>query len=212
MWIAMACLAGCWAGACCYLICRRVGQSADARLVALAHHDDVAVSLNLVLEMMVVAIRQGASIPHALDLVGSLIHGELGDGLTCAAKALSSGLQWQDAWLLASAAAGQGDGEKAGDASARHKAAELPNNGSDKRTSAEMLKIFEGALEDSWLYGISPISRLESTIEQLDARERALIERGSSKLSVRLLMPTALCFLPAFVLIGVLPSIGSFMS
>lgn len=212
MWILMACMAGCWVGACCYLICQRRGTSIDARLVALAHQEDVAVSLNLVLEMMIVAIRQGASIPHALDLVGSLVQGELGAGLMSAAKALAGGLPWQDAWLLASSAAGQGGDEKIGGGNMHHETVKSKDRGSDKRTSAEMLKIFEDALQDSWCYGISPISRLESTVEQLDARERALIERGSSKLSVRLLMPTALCFLPAFVLIGVIPSIGSFMS
>ena len=37
------------------------------------------------------------------------------------------------------------------------------------------------------------------------------IERNAAKLSVKLLMPTGLCFLPAFVLVGVIPAIASFM-
>ena len=53
--------------------------------------------------------------------------------------------------------------------------------------------------------------RLESAIEQLDRDERAAIERNAAKLSVKLLMPTGLCFLPAFVLVGVIPAIASFM-
>ena len=52
---------------------------------------------------------------------------------------------------------------------------------------------------------------LESAIEQLDRDERAAIERNAAKLSVKLLMPTGLCFLPAFVLVGVIPAIASFM-
>ena len=50
-----------------------------------------------------------------------------------------------------------------------------------------------------------PGVRLESAIEQLDRDERAAIERNAAKLSVKLLMPTGLCFLPAFVLVGVIP-------
>ena len=56
-----------------------------------------------------------------------------------------------------------------------------------------------------------PGVRLESAIEQLDRDERAAIERNAAKLSVKLLMPTGLCFLPAFVLVGVIPAIASFM-
>lgn len=55
-----------------------------------------------------------------------------------------------------------------------------------------------------------PGVRLDSAIEQLDRDERAAIERNAAKLSVKLLMPTGLCFLPAFVLVGVIPAIASF--
>ena len=54
-------------------------------------------------------------------------------------------------------------------------------------------------------------NEIESAIEQLDRDERAAIERNAAKLSVKLLMPTGLCFLPAFVLVGVIPAIASFM-
>ena len=37
------------------------------------------------------------------------------------------------------------------------------------------------------------------------------MERAAARLSVRLLMPTGLCFLPAFVIVGVLPAIASFL-
>jgi len=62
-----------------------------------------------------------------------------------------------------------------------------------------------------WTHGDMPGVRLESAIEQLDRDERAAIERNAAKLSVKLLMPTGLCFLPAFVLVGVIPAIASFM-
>ncbi|MDF7664326.1 tadC protein [Bifidobacterium sp. ESL0763] len=209
----MACLAACWAAACCLVAFRRSARTVEARLAAFARHDEVAISLNLVLEMMVVAIRQGASIPHALDLVGSLVGGELGEGLRGAAKALAEGLDWRDAWLLA-ALGKDATGGSSSAGKARHSLRQPGDGMGDAGGSgtAKALAIFADALEESWTYGISPISRLESTIEQLDARQRALIERGASRLSVRLLLPTAMCFLPSFMLIGVVPSIGSFVS
>ena len=73
------------------------------------------------------------------------------------------------------------------------------------------LGLLQSALESSWTHGDMPGVRLESAIEQLDRDERAAIERNAAKLSVKLLMPTGLCFLPAFVLVGVIPAIASFM-
>ncbi|MDZ7552421.1 hypothetical protein CG391_003550 [Gardnerella piotii] len=36
-------------------------------------------------------------------------------------------------------------------------------------------------------------------------------KKESSKLSVRLLLPVGLCFLPAFIFVGILPTVASFM-
>ena len=55
------------------------------------------------------------------------------------------------------------------------------------------------------------MNRLEAAIEQLDWDERARIEQSAAKLSVRLLLPTGLCMLPAFVAIGVVPAVMSFL-
>jgi hypothetical protein len=74
------------------------------------------------------------------------------------------------------------------------------------------MALVHDALADSWAYGSAPMERLEATIAQVDENERSQIEQGASRLSIRLLVPTGLCFLPAFLFIGVIPAIASFAS
>lgn len=46
----------------------------------------------LVLEMLAVAIRRGASIPHALIVVGRIVGGDFGEGLSSVGGALNQGV------------------------------------------------------------------------------------------------------------------------
>lgn len=54
--------------------------------------------LPLILEMLSVAIRQGASIPRALITVGNIVEGEFGGELRSAGERLNSGMPWNEAW------------------------------------------------------------------------------------------------------------------
>lgn len=152
----------------------------------------------LVLEMIAVAVRQGASIPRALDVIGGVcVAGgdsgrerdddgsdahDLGSEMILVARALNRGADWDNAWGVADP------------------------DGPD----AAALAVIRSALEPSWKHGISPLLRIETTIEQIDRDERRQIEEAAAKMSVRVLVPMGLCFLPAFILIGVVPSIVSF--
>lgn len=61
------------------------------------------------------------------------------------------------------------------------------------------------ALEPAWTTGASAAPALRSAaVEERQARRRRARE-ATSKLGVRLVLPLGLCFLPAFVLIGVVP-------
>ena len=73
------------------------------------------------------------------------------------------------------------------------------------------LAVIRDAFASSWSSGSSPVNRLETAIEQLEWNERSRIERSAAKLSIRLLLPTGLCMLPAFVAIGVIPAVMSFL-
>ncbi len=133
------------------------------------------VPLPLVLEMLAVAMRQGASIPHALIAVGGIVSGEFGDGLQTAGRRLNQGIDWDDAWT------DEGD-----------------------------LALVRDAFASSWSNGSSPVNRLDAAVERIDWDERSRIEQSAAKLSIKLLLPTGLCFLPAFMALGIVPSMASF--
>ena len=147
-------------------------------------HRSLEVSTTLVLALFIVALRQGTSIPRACGAVGDAAGGAIGAGLVRVGERLSRGADWHEAWRVAGADEPESD-------------------------AAHVFRILEESLEPSWTRGVSPIMRLETTLEQYDADERSRIEAASSRLSVRLLIPTALCFLPAFVFIGVIPTVVS---
>ena len=146
---------------------------------------DVIPSPTLVLGMLAVVIRQGASIPAALDEVGTVVGGGLGQQLRRAAESLRRGHPWRETGMLPRAGVG------------------TPRPWTPQQRSITAA---------SWLHGSSPVERLQVAIERWDADERATIERHAAGLSVRLLMPTGLCFLPAFIGIGVIPCVVSFLA
>ncbi|QOL33215.1 type II secretion system F family protein [Bifidobacterium eulemuris] len=132
--------------------------------------------------MLDVALRQGSSIPRALAVVGRICGGGIGLGMVRAGEALLRGASWHDAWVVQRA----------------------------DRSAGEAFDLICTALEPSWTRGDMSSARLEAVVDRLDAEERAAIEQAASRLSVRLLMPSGLCFLPAFVFVGIVPSIISF--
>ena len=206
---------------------RTAGRAADdgfarrRRRTAMVRH----VPDTLVLALLDAAMRQGASIPSALDAVGECLtrcggdgssgfvrfagggFGEtayrvydgvadaaIGAGLRAVAAALVRGVGWDAAWTLAGDADGlDGDGDSGDDA-------------------IRLFRALRDALGPSWRQGVPPSARLGAMMEQMDADERARIETSTAKLSVRLLLPTGLCFLPSFIMIGIVPSIVSFIA
>lgn len=134
----------------------------------------------LVLHMLIAALEQGASIPRALQSVGGVCGGAIGMRLVSAAHALHRGARWRDSWPRPDSAVSEG-----------------------------IVALIAAALEPSWEHGDAAVARLAAAIDQMDERDRSSIEQSASRLSVRLLLPIGLCFLPAFVLIGVIPSIVS---
>ena len=147
--------------------------------------DTSAADTMLVLEMLRVTVLQGASLSHACTEVGTVTAGVLGAALAHVGHALDQGIPWREAW----------SGAQAGNIS---------------ESTTQALTLMEHTLAPSWEHGASPVQPLASAIERLDQDERAAIEQTAGKLTVRLLLPTGLCFLPAFMFIGVIPAIASF--
>lgn len=61
------------------------------------------------------------------------------------------------------------------------------------------------ALEPAWRDGADPLPLLERAAETWQARRDRRAREAAARLGVRLVLPLGLCYLPAFVLVGVLP-------
>ena len=139
--------------------------------------------LSLVLALLRVAVRQGASLPRALSVVGGLLPGPYGLRMVRVAHLLGRGNGWDLSW---SGAIGDPD-------------------------YGQSMQVLADCLEPSWRLGSSPLTRIETTLRQLDHHARSVLARATAAITVRLLVPTGLCILPAFVLIGVIPCIAAFV-
>lgn len=66
-----------------------------------------------------------------------------------------------------------------------------------------------GVLETSWSTGSAPGPALRGRAEQLRRDRRARTAAAAGSLGVQLVLPLGLCFLPAFVLLGLVPMLLS---
>lgn len=153
------------------------------------HGDDWEPSGTLVIALVIAALEQGASIPAALRTVGACCGPVCASALAAVADALEQGVPWGDAWSVAGAFVDE------------------PGT----RGVGAVLHTLDDALRSPWQDGSAAVPRLRVAAEQLDTLERMHIERAASTLSVRLLLPMGLCFLPAFLCIAVVPTIMSFV-
>jgi pilus assembly protein TadC len=68
------------------------------------------------------------------------------------------------------------------------------------------------SLRATWTTGAAPGPALRAGAEQLRRERRTVAREAAGRLGVRLVIPLGLCFLPAFILIGLVPvlvSLGS---
>lgn len=146
----------------------------------------------------------------------------LAHGIRAAGCALARGATWRESWIVAAvtAAGAHGDaadGDGGGGGRRRRRTGRGPllasgrGSGRDTHDGTEhAIALIRDCLDEAWVHGSSPSGRLELAIERHERDEASAVERAAADLSVRLLAPTGLCFLPAFILIGVVPSIIAF--
>ncbi|MBO3723536.1 hypothetical protein J5X07_00565 [Actinomyces bowdenii] len=67
----------------------------------------------------------------------------------------------------------------------------------------------EACLAPGWQDGASPISLLAATAQSLRAGRRSQDEEAAQRLAVRLVLPLGACYLPAFIILGIVPVIAS---
>ncbi len=171
-------------------------------------------SVELILEMLEVTIAQGMSLPRSLVIVGTVIEGPIGLVLSDIGHGLSEGQEWNRVWkpylnrherkklrrgkrVLQSTSSTRYDHDRSAQ--------------SMTYSAKCVLTVIHNVLEPAYKRGVSPILRIENAIEQFSNEEKRATLEASHELSVRILLPLGLCFLPGFIVLTVVPLISSFI-
>ncbi|WP_182112957.1 type II secretion system F family protein [Actinotalea sp. JY-7876] len=151
--------------------------------------------LATVLDLVAAACAAGAGVPAALVAVGAALPGDRGRLLVRAGGALALGAAWDEAWQ--SAREGPvADGPGAGDPGAGDPGAD----------------VIADALRASWETGAAPGPALQAAARTARRERHARAMEAAGRLGVRLVLPLGLCYLPAFVLVGLVPVLVSMAS
>jgi len=75
--------------------------------------------------------------------------------------------------------------------------------------SPEGARHLADALESAWQSGVAPGLVLRARADQLRRERRTRTREAAARLGVHLVLPLGLCFLPAFVLLGLVPLVIS---
>lgn len=102
------------------------------------------------------------------------------EGLGVVGRALLLGAGWEEAW-------------------------QAPEDPAWRRRRTRL----ESCLRPGWEDGASPIILLAATAQALRAGRRARDEEAAERLAVRLVLPLGACYLPAFIILGIVPVVAS---
>ncbi|SNU02595.1 tight adherence protein B [Ruaniaceae bacterium KH17] len=156
------------------------------------------------------ALETGAAIPRALSAVGRVAERPT---LEEAGGLLALGATWEEAW-----GGGSGPGRDAQSAprSLSRLVLRIPDSARisvGKRGYAAQVRggggLVERVLEPAWTDGANPVPLLVGAAASVLARSDRAAREAAERLAVRLVLPLGLCFLPAFILIGVVPIVIS---
>jgi tight adherence protein B len=127
--------------------------------------------------VLAAALRAGLPVPAALAQVGAAWPGATGIALRHVGEALARGQSWDMAWEAA--------------------AADVSNR--------EFIESLRGALWLVWNSGVEAAPLLDSLRARLGRAERRRLTEAAARLGVHLMAPLGLCYLPAFVALGLAP-------
>ncbi|SDN40212.1 tight adherence protein B [Actinomyces ruminicola] len=181
------------------LVLMGIGHWLTARLVAAAVARPDEVDEALVLDLAGAALAAGASVPGALQALGRALGDE---ELGVVGRALLLGADWEEAWR-----AGRGEEIGAGEDMAE-KTYTRPGwwrRDEKQRRHARL----EACLRPGWEDGAAPAPLLAGTAASLRAGRQAADEAAAERLAVRLVLPLGTCFLPAFIILGIVPVVMS---
>ncbi|MDR1186134.1 MAG: hypothetical protein LBK95_01550 [Bifidobacteriaceae bacterium] len=146
----------------------------------------------LVAAVLAAALRAGLVLPAALVEVGTAWPGRLGGALESVGRSLAAGRNWDEAWDQALA-----KGQSAGSARSG-------------RTPPGFLESLRRSLRPVWQSGAEAGPLLEGVNQRAARAERRRLAQAAGKLGVHLMAPLGLCYLPAFIALGLVPVVLSF--
>jgi tight adherence protein B len=139
----------------------------------------------IAVSVLAAALRAGLPLPTALGLTGAAWGGSLGDAWIRAGDGLARGEPWDKAWATPG---GNDAGAGGWDDSLRE------------------------ALRLVWHSGVEAGSLLEAVSARLARGARREAVESCARLGVHLMAPLGLCYLPAFVALGLVPLLLSLVS
>ncbi|MBE6482262.1 MAG: hypothetical protein E7Z94_07825 [Actinomyces ruminicola] len=181
------------------LVLMGIGHWLTARLVAAAVARPDEVDEALVLDLAGAALAAGASVPGALQALGRALDDE---ELGVVGRALLLGADWEEAWRT-----GRGEEIGAGE-DVVDKVYARPGWWSRDEKQRRHARL-EACLRPGWEDGASPAPLLAGTSASLRAGRQAADEAAAERLAVRLVVPLGTCFLPAFIILGIVPVVMS---
>jgi tight adherence protein B len=160
--------------------------------------------------VLAAALRAGLVLPTALTEVGMAWPGGLGGALEAVGRALAAGQSWDEAWAAAGVRAGRQPRSGLANGS--------PANGPPAAGAASgrrpavtaFLENLRRALAPVWQSGAEAGPLLEGVSQRAARAERRRGGQAAGRLGVHLMAPLGLCFLPAFIALGLVPVVLSF--
>ncbi|HVF20379.1 MAG TPA: type II secretion system F family protein [Mycobacteriales bacterium] len=149
---------------------------------AAAYRADVLRALPLAADLLAACVAAGASPTEALEEVARAVPEPLAGALHSVVRGISLGLSAEEAWAPAVA------------------------------TGPPALRTMAAALVRSDVSGASPGPVVEALAAEQRERQRVAGEAAARRAGVAVVAPLGLCFLPAFVLIGVVPLVAGLLS
>lgn len=197
--LALALLVGGPGGVCLGLAVGLLGPRALRRLEPRSVREErmqFAADLPLALDLLAACLAGGAPLPAAVSAVAVALPGPCGRRLTRVAAALDVGSRPEEAWSALLAAAGPTPAAPATSAS------RSPDAGEELAASAAraLVRAAEG--------GAPVAAAIARLAEQAREVARASGQAAAERAGVLAVAPLGLCFLPAFVLLGVVPVVA----
>ncbi|MDR1294025.1 MAG: type II secretion system F family protein [Bifidobacteriaceae bacterium] len=145
--------------------------------------------------LLAAALETGLSLPAALSAVGRVGEGPVERQLAVVGRQLGRGVTWERAWEETE------QGTRDGSA--------MWKRGRTHQRQIELLGACRRALTLAWTRGIAASPLLNALIVRWRRRVKHEATVASARIGVTLMLPLGLCYLPAFVALGLVPVIVS---